>query len=66
MAGKFFDQAPHPCVQHPGGGYGSQALMRRYPNEGFAMVIMSNLQGYDHEQVVDAAANVVFSMLEGR
>jgi len=63
---EVFDDAEHPYVQHPGGGYGIQALMRLYPNEGFAIVIMSNLQGYDHEGVVDAAANVVFSMLEGR
>ena len=63
---EVFDDAEHPYVQHPGGGYGSQALMRVYPNEEFAIVTMSNLQGYDYEQVVDAAANVVFSMLEGR
>jgi len=58
--------AEHPYVEHAGGGYGIQDLMRLYPNEGFAIAIMSNLQGYDHEGVVDAAANVVLSMLEGR
>jgi CubicO group peptidase (beta-lactamase class C family) len=63
---EVFDQAQHPFVQHPGGGYGIQALMRVYPNEGFAIVIMSNHQGYDYEGVADAAANVVFSMLEGQ
>ncbi|TKJ45609.1 hypothetical protein CEE35_03390 [Candidatus Aerophobetes bacterium Ae_b3b] len=62
----ILDEVPHPYVEHPGSGYGSQALMRLYPNEGFAVVIMSNFEGYDHEGVVDAAANVVFSMLEGR
>jgi len=66
LAWEVIDDAEHPYVQHPGGGYGIQALMRLYPNEGFAIVIMSNLQGYDYEGVVDAAANVVFSMLEGR
>ena len=60
---EVIDNAEHPYVQHPGGGYGSQALMRLYPNEGFAIVIMSNYQGYDYEGVVDAAANVVFSMM---
>jgi len=57
------DQTPHPYVEHPGSGYGSQALMRLYPNEGFGVVIMSNFEGYDYEGVVDAAANVVLSML---
>ena len=60
---EVIDDVEHPYVEHAGGGYGIQDLMRIYPNEGFAIVIMSNLQGYDHEQVVDAAANVVFSML---
>ncbi len=41
----------------------SWQVCKLYPNEGFAIAIMSNLQGYDHVQVVDAAANVVFSML---
>jgi len=63
---EVIDDAEHSYVQHPGGGYGIQDLMRLYPNEGFAIVIMSNLQGYDHEGVVDAAANVVLSMLEGQ
>jgi pimeloyl-ACP methyl ester carboxylesterase len=60
---EVIDDVEHPYVEHAGGGYGIQDLMRLYPNEGFAIVIMSNLQGYDHEQVVDAAANVIFSML---
>ncbi len=63
---EVIDDAEHPYVQHPGGGYGIQALMRLYPNEGFAIVIMSNHQGYDYEGVVDAAANVIFSMLAGQ
>ncbi|TKJ47252.1 hypothetical protein CEE34_04685 [Candidatus Aerophobetes bacterium Ae_b3a] len=60
---EVIDDAEYPYVEHAGGGYGIQDLMRLYPNEGFAIVIMSNLQGYDHERVVDAAANVIFSML---
>jgi len=63
---EVIDDAEHPYVEHPGSGYGSQALMRLYPNEGFAIVIMSNFEGYDHEGVVDAAANVVLSMLAGQ
>ncbi|MCP4396730.1 MAG: beta-lactamase family protein [bacterium] len=50
-------------VQHSGSGAGVQALMRLYPNEGVAVVLMSNAVGYEEETVVDAAANVLFSML---
>jgi len=63
---EVIDDAEHPYVEHAGGGYGIQDLMRLYPNERLAIVIMSNLQGYDHEGAVDAAANVIFSMLEGQ
>jgi CubicO group peptidase (beta-lactamase class C family) len=63
---EVFDQTEHPHAQHPGGGVGIQTLMRLYPNEGLAITIMSNLQGYDHVQVVDAAANVLFSMMAGQ
>jgi hypothetical protein len=34
--------------------------------DSLAIAIMSNFQGYDHVQVVDAVANVVFSMLVGQ
>ena len=44
----------------------SWQVCKLYPNEGLAISIMSNFQGYDYEQVVDAAANVVFSMLAGQ
>ena len=44
----------------------SWQVCKLYPNEGLAIAIMSNLQGYDHVQVVDAAANVVFSKLAGQ
>ncbi len=60
---EVIDDAEHPYVEHAGGGYGIQDLMRLYPNERLAIVIMSNLQGYNHEGAVDAAANVIFSML---
>ena len=60
------DDAEHPYVEHAGGGVGIRDLMRLYPNEGLAIVLMSNAGGYDEVAVVNAAANVVFSMLEGR
>jgi len=44
----------------------SWQVCKLYPNEGFAIVLINNFQGYDYEQVVDAAANVVFSMLTGQ
>jgi len=60
------DDAERPYVEHAGGGVGIRDLMRLYPNEGLAIVLMSNAGGYDEVAVVNAAANVVFSMLEGR
>ena len=60
------DDPEHPYVEHAGGGVGVRDLMRIYPNEGLAIVLMSNASGYDELAVVEAAANVVFSMLAGR
>jgi len=60
------DDPEHPYVEHAGGGVGIRDLMRLYPEEGLAIVLMSNAGGYDELTVVDAAANVIFSMLEGR
>ncbi|MCP4381686.1 MAG: alpha/beta fold hydrolase [Hyphomicrobiales bacterium] len=57
------DDAKHPYVEHAGGGQGIKDLMRLYPNEGIAIVLMSNAAGYDDVAVVNAAANVVFTML---
>jgi CubicO group peptidase (beta-lactamase class C family) len=57
------EDAEHPYVEHAGGGQGIKDLMRLYPNEGIAIVLMSNAAGYDELAVVDAAANVVFSMM---
>lgn len=52
-------------IAHPGGGSGLQACLRLYPNEGFAIALMSNAGGYDYVRVVDAAANVVITMQGG-
>ena len=60
---EIFENGDHPYVEHAGSGEGIQALTRVYPNEGFALVLMSNAAGYDHVGVLDAAANVIFSML---
>ena len=49
-------------VEHGGGGHGLWDLMRLYPKEGVAIVMMSNGRGFDRGRVLDAAANVVFSM----
>ncbi|UCH25728.1 MAG: alpha/beta fold hydrolase [Trueperaceae bacterium] len=55
----------HPYVEHDGGGAGLWDKMRIYPDEGVAIVMMSNGEGFDRDRVVDAAANVVFSLLAG-
>ncbi len=58
---EIVDDAEQLTIQYSG----VQALMRFYSNEGVAVVLMSNAVGYAEEDVVDAAANVVFSMLGG-
>ena len=62
---KISDDDERLSVQHSGSGPGVQALMRLYPNEGVAVVLMSNAVGYEEAELVDAAANVVFTMLGG-
>jgi hypothetical protein len=57
----IFDSGEHPYVEHNGDGTGSGAKLRLYPNEGLAIFMMSNSDGWDRETVADAAANVVFS-----
>jgi CubicO group peptidase (beta-lactamase class C family) len=52
----------HPFVEHAGGGAGLWDLMRLYPKDGVAIVMMSNGSGWDRDRMVDAAANVVFSL----
>jgi len=59
----FVDTAgERPHIGHGGGGQGLWDLMRLYPKDGVAIVMMSNGRGFDRDRVVDAAANVVFSM----
>ena len=53
----------HPYIEHDGGGPGIAAKVRLYLNEGFAIVLMSNGTGFDRNEVTDAAANVVMSLL---
>jgi hypothetical protein len=37
--------------------------MRLYPEEGLAILLMSNESGWNRDKLADAAANVVFSMM---
>jgi len=57
--------AEHPYIEHDGGGAGIQAKLRLYMKDGFAVAIMANGSGFDRNELADAAANVVFSMLGG-
>ena len=57
------EKGEHPYIEHDGGGPGIAARVRLYPDEGIAIVLMSNGTGFDRNEVTDAAANVVFSML---
>ena len=36
---------------------------RWYPQEGLAIMLMSNASDWDRDRVADAAANVVFSLI---
>jgi CubicO group peptidase (beta-lactamase class C family)/imidazolonepropionase-like amidohydrolase len=56
------DEGEHPYVEHDGGGAGIWDKMRLYPEDGLAIVLMSNAVGWDRARVADAAANVVFSL----
>ena len=56
------DEGDHPYVEHDGGGVGLSGKVRLYPEEGLAIVLMSNESGWDRVRVADAAANVAFSM----
>jgi len=60
---RVFDDAEHPFVEHDGGGDGLLAKIRLYPQEGLAIVMMSNESGWNRDKVADAAANVVFTLL---
>ena len=63
VAWRVFDEAEHAYVEHDGGGVGLWAKMRLYPEEGLAIVLMSNESGWNRDRAADAAANVVFSMM---
>ena len=63
VAWRIFEEAEHPFVEHDGGGTGLWAKMRLYPQEGLAIVLMSNESGWNRDKVADAAANVVFAMM---
>ena len=58
--------AEHPYIEHDGGGSGIQAKLRLYTKDGFAIAMLANGSGFDRNEVADAAANVVFSMLAGQ
>jgi len=60
------DDPEHPYVEHAGGGPGVRTLMRLYPDDGLAIVLMSNAAGYDDLPVMEAAANVGFTMMAGQ
>jgi CubicO group peptidase (beta-lactamase class C family) len=57
------EEGEHPYIEHDGGGAGIATKVRLYLKEGFAIALMSNGSGFDRNEVTDAAANVVFSML---
>jgi hypothetical protein len=40
--------------------------MRLYPDDELGIVLMSNAAGYDDLTVMEAAANVVFTMVAGQ
>lgn len=63
VAWRIFDEAEHPFVEHDGGGVGLWAKMRLYPEQGLAIILMSNESGWNRDKVADAAANVVFAMM---
>ena len=57
-----FDGGERTFIEHNGDGTGSAAKLRLYPDEGLAIVMMSNSNRWDRATVADAAANVVFLM----
>ncbi|MCL4861401.1 MAG: beta-lactamase family protein [Caldilineaceae bacterium] len=63
VAWRIFEEGEHPFVEHDGGGAGLWAKMRLYPQEGLAIVLMSNESGWNRDKVADAAANVVSTMM---
>ena len=56
----FGGDTEHPYIEHGGGGT-FQTKLRLYMKDGFALAIQANGAGFDRNELVDAAANVVFS-----
>lgn len=51
--------APHPYVQHLGGGAGFRNVMRLYPRDGVGVVVMANTTGaYDTDPLLDHLAGL--------
>jgi len=65
MAWWIRDAAEHPYIEHGGGGEGVDALLRVYLDDGFAIALQANSGGYSRQEVMNAAANVVITMLGG-
>lgn len=61
----FGEDAGHPYLEHDGGGAGIQTKLRLYMEDGFAVAIMANSSGFDRDELADAAANVIITMLGG-
>lgn len=59
------DSGEHRYVEHGGSGWFLGAtMMRLYPDDGLGIVIMGNTgPDYDRKDIIDAAANVIFTML---
>jgi CubicO group peptidase (beta-lactamase class C family) len=62
LAWHFGGEAPHPFVEHDGGGPGIQAKLRLYPDDGLAVAVMANGAGVDRNAVADTAAHVFFTL----
>ncbi len=64
LAWHFGEDAEHPYIEHDGGGT-FQIKLRLYMKDGFAVAIMANSAGFDRNELADAAANVIITMLAG-
>jgi len=65
MAWHIQDETEHPYIEHGGGGVGVDALLRVYYKDEFAIALQANSGGYIGQDVMDAAANVVLTMIGG-
>ena len=59
------EEGEHPYIEHGGSGWFLGAtMMRLYPDDRLGIVIMGNTgPDYDREDIIDAAANVIFNKL---